>query len=42
LEPIKYLRRADNNFFGGRTTWYNQIDSQLNEKNGITIENKNT
>jgi len=22
MEPIKYLRRADNNFFGPRTAWY--------------------
>ena len=22
LQPLSYLRRADNNFFGGRTTFY--------------------
>lgn len=32
LQPLSYLRRADNNFFGGRTTFYNQIGSELNEK----------
>jgi len=32
LQPLSYQRRADNNFFGGRTTWYNQIDSQLEDK----------
>ena len=23
LQPLAYLRRADNNFFGGRTTFFN-------------------
>lgn len=29
LQPLSYLRRADNNFFGGRTTFYTQLDSQI-------------
>jgi hypothetical protein len=29
LQPLSYLRRADNNFFGGRTTFYTQLDSQM-------------
>ena len=40
LQPLSYLRRADNNFFGGRTTFYNQIGSELNEKEGIEIQSK--
>ena len=40
LQPLSYLRRADNNFFGGRTTWYNQIGSELNEKGGVEIQDK--
>lgn len=40
LQPLAYLRRADNNFFGGRTTFYNQIGSELNEKEGVEIQSK--
>lgn len=29
LQPLSYLRRADNNFFGGRTTFYTQLESQI-------------
>jgi hypothetical protein len=29
LQPLSYLRRADNNFFGGRTTFYTQLDSEI-------------
>jgi len=29
LEPLSYLRRADNNFFGGRTTFYTQLGSEI-------------
>lgn len=32
LQPSSYLRRADNNFFGGRTAWYTQLDSKLEDK----------
>ena len=37
LQPLSFLRRADTNFFGGRTTWYNQVDSEINEKEGVQI-----
>lgn len=29
LQPLSYLRRADNNFFGGRTAFYTQLDSEI-------------
>ena len=32
LQPMSYQRRADNNFFGGRTTWFSQIGSELEDK----------
>lgn len=37
---MSYLRRADNSFFGGRTTFYNQVDSEMNEKEGVQISSK--
>lgn len=40
LQPLSYEFRADNNFFGGRTTFYNQIGSELNEKEGVEIQSK--
>ena len=30
LQPLAYMRRANDNFFGGRTTFYNQIGSEMN------------
>jgi len=39
LQPMSYLRRADNNFFGGSTAWYAQLDSDVkpeyDEKHGL-------
>jgi len=32
LQPMSYQRRADNNFFGGRTTWFTQTGSELEDK----------
>ena len=32
MEPIKYLRRADNNFFGPRTAWYSQLESNIGDE----------
>ena len=37
LQPLSYYRRSNDNFFGGRTTFYNQIGSELNEKEGVEI-----
>jgi len=38
LQPMSYLRRADTNFFGGRTAWYSQLDSDLEDKSGVALE----
>lgn len=32
LQPLSYLRRADNNFFGGRTAFYAQLDSEIRKE----------
>jgi len=37
LQPRSYQFRANNNFFGGRTAFYAQTDSELNEKEGVTL-----
>ena len=37
LHPRAYQFRANNNFFGGRTAFYTQLNSELNEKEGITL-----
>ena len=37
LQPHSYQFRANNNFFGGRTTFYAQTDSKLDEKEGVTL-----
>ena len=38
LQPHSYQFRANNNFFGGRTTFFTQTDSKLNEKEGMTLD----
>lgn len=38
LQPLSYLRRADNNFFGGRTIFYTQLDSQIRDDDDDVVE----
>lgn len=38
LQPHSYEFRANNNFFGGRTTFYAQTDSELNQKESTTLD----